>query len=82
MMIVKYANPPSNCDICSVRITDVFIDGRTKFGQWGSMCPKCHWAHGLGLGTGRGQAYRKVRDGSYLKISDDDNEQAKNSRRL
>ncbi len=48
---------PSSCDICSGSITKVFIDGRTKMGPWGILCPRCHKSHGCGLGTGKGQKY-------------------------
>lgn len=48
---------PSNCDICDCKITDTFIDGRTRMGPWGNMCPTCHVSHGIGLGTGKGQKY-------------------------
>jgi len=51
---------PANCDICGNSLTSpnlYFIDGRTKDGPWALMCTQCHYMHGVGLGTGRGQKY-------------------------
>lgn len=35
--------------------TPATVDGRTSTGQWANMCGRCHDAHGVGLGTGKGQ---------------------------
>lgn len=48
---------PFKCDICSQKPKGHFIDGKTKFGPWGIMCPNCHSLFGCGLGLGRGQKY-------------------------
>ena len=49
--------PPQACDICKCGLAHTFVDGKTVRGPWGIMCLKCHGAHGVGLGTGRGQRY-------------------------
>jgi hypothetical protein len=51
--------PPAECDICGNTIIDEFIDGKTLFGPWATMCPTCHKEHGVGCGTGKGQRYEK-----------------------
>lgn len=45
------------CDVCHGLLPAIFIDGKTKIGPWGILCPKCHLNIGVGLGTGRGQKY-------------------------
>lgn len=58
-----------NCNICKLPITTHFIDGRlTGYTTWAIMCPKCFEDYGAGLGTGRGQLYKKQPDGKYMKI--------------
>ena len=54
------SDPPKQCDICKGGIFNVFIDGKVMRGGWAIMCPICHRVLGNGLGTGRGQAYKKV----------------------
>ncbi len=49
--------PPTNCDLCRVKLSGKFVDGRTAFGPWAIMCSGCHRDQKIGLGTGRGQAY-------------------------
>ena len=51
-------------------ITDEFIDGRTVSGSWAFMTPRNHYDRGVGLGTGRGQLYKKQQDGRFLKVED------------
>ena len=58
---------PETCDICGLPIEKVFIDGATRFGVWGSMCPSCHVLDGRGLGVGRGQKYELADDGAWHK---------------
>lgn len=62
---------PSNCDACSMELTDKFYDAKTKFGPWGNLCPACHTnGPGLGkVGTGLGQGYTKQDDGRWLKTA-------------
>jgi hypothetical protein len=52
------------------KITDMFIDGKTKQGPWATMTPKSFKQHGAGkLGTGYGQKYEKQKeDQKWLKI--------------
>ncbi len=58
---------PDKCDIGMEPITDVFVDGATRFGPWGCLCPSCHAQYGYGLGVGRGQLYQLQSDGKWLK---------------
>jgi hypothetical protein len=51
---------PEACDICNrpIAAEKFFVDGKTKMGPWGIMCPHCFASHGYGLlGTGIGQKY-------------------------
>jgi len=53
-------DPPDRCDLNpSHKIEDTFVDGATDRGPWANMCPKCHRAHGRGIGQGQGQRYEK-----------------------
>jgi hypothetical protein len=59
------------CDIPGCDVTDLtaFVDGKTRLGPWGNMCPGCWIEHGVGrLGTGFGQRYEKQADGRFLKV--------------
>lgn len=49
-------------------ITDEFVDGKTAMGPWAIMSPASFSEFGLGLGTGRGQKYRRQADGRWLKV--------------
>jgi hypothetical protein len=49
-------------------ITDEFIDGKTKHGPWAILAPITYRRHGVGLGLGRGQRYKKQEDGKWLKV--------------
>lgn len=59
--------PPTHCELCRNKLDRTFIDGKTRMGPWGIMCPACHGGHGYGLGSGRGQKY-KLTDGVYVKV--------------
>jgi hypothetical protein len=48
-------------------IDDEFIDGRSRQGPWGIMTPKEWQLHGVGLGQGFGQCYKRQPDGRWLK---------------
>lgn len=52
---------PEHCDICKTKLVNLveFIDGATVLGSWAIMCHPCHHRYGRGLGTGRGQLYRR-----------------------
>lgn len=48
------------CDFCSKDAREInpkFYDGKTKRGPWALMCAVDFFKHGIGLGTGKGQAY-------------------------
>lgn len=49
----------STCNMCGSIIANTFIDGKTKKGYWAIMCPECFKKYGIGLGTGKGQRYKK-----------------------
>ena len=57
--VMWIGSKPDKCDLCADTITDVFIDGKTVYGPWGILCPKCHKKFGMGLGLGRGQKYSR-----------------------
>ena len=47
------------CQLCQRKV-QLFVDGKTKTGQWADMCLPCHTKNGIGLGTGKGQKYREI----------------------
>lgn len=52
---------PKICQICHDFIKDEFIDGLLRIkGQWAIMCISCHRQHGVGIGIGYGQYYKRV----------------------
>lgn len=56
----RWTSPiPKNCDFCHKSLKDekVFVDGRTRSGPWAIMCSVCYDTVGVGIGTGKGQAY-------------------------
>lgn len=57
------------CDLCGAKLTRVFIDGKTRSGQWADMCPTCHLFEGLGIGVGVGQKY-VLKKGIWMKVQD------------
>lgn len=60
--------PPELCDLCCRPLGNTFVDGATKpQGRWGCLDLKCHRVHGVGVGTGKGQVYRRQDDGRWLK---------------
>ena len=61
-------SPPTKCDICKKPTKDYFADARTKMGPWGILCLQCLKDHGVGIGTGKGQTYRKDENGDFIKI--------------
>jgi hypothetical protein len=66
--VIWIGNPPEQCDLCGAGLEDVFYDAKTHGGPWGFLCVRCFKAHGIGLGMGRGQKYR--RNGSrYEKVA-------------
>lgn len=57
-----------SCDMCSTKIRDTYIDGKTTMGPWGNMCVRCHGFYGVGLGTGKGQRYQLQPSGKWAKM--------------
>lgn len=54
---------PASCQVSGRPLTDAFVDGRMRRGgRWAIMHPDCHAEEGVGLGTGRGQLYRRAGD--------------------
>ncbi len=65
---VQIANP-----VCQIRpehretVLDEIIDGRLAgTTMWGWMCPDCHSRYGIGLGTGKGQRFKRLSAGSVI----------------
>lgn len=57
----RWTGPIPNCDFCGRPGSDGgFVDGKTSLGSWAHMCLRCYAAHGVGLGTGRGQEYDRT----------------------
>lgn len=50
---------PTHCDLCGRTLSrsGIYVDGKTKFGAWATMCSGCHLDHGGKLGAGFGQKY-------------------------
>lgn len=59
---------PNRCELNGETIKDEFVDGALRNGVWGILCPECHKNFGVGLGTGRGQRYKKREDGKFVKV--------------
>ena len=57
---VRVATFP-DCDFCQQEVAPgewvnkARYDGKTRFGPWANMCERHFRAHGVGLGTGKGQ---------------------------
>lgn len=49
-------------------IKNEFIDGRTNMGPWALMSKNSFRQHGVGIGQGKGQLYRKESNGQWKKI--------------
>ena len=58
----------TKCDFCGREIADTLVDGVTTGGAWAVMCPRCFKIHGVGLGTGCGQQYKKDNSGEFVKV--------------
>ena len=57
---------PVKCDICKMAFGDTMFDSNTVHG-WANVCKTCFHFYGQGLGTGRGQKYKKQADGRWMK---------------
>ena len=53
----------ASCDLCKIKLNskDFFIDGKIKNsgGKWGNVCLNCFEEHGIQIGKGIGQLYKK-----------------------
>lgn len=49
-------------------IKDEFIDGKTRMGPWALMSKNSFKQHGVGIGQGKGQLYKKESNGQWKKI--------------
>ena len=66
-----WLSPISSCPFCKKDLIklDYFIDGATTQGPWALMCKPCHIDHGVGLGLGLGQMYKKnEEDNIYYQV--------------
>jgi hypothetical protein len=64
----KWTGGNPECAFCRTRVIG-FIDGKTRRGYWALMCPQCFLQEGVGVGTGRGQAYLlNMVTGEYEKV--------------
>lgn len=67
---VYWSGPaPVVCDHCDRPISGAFIDGRTKFGLWASLCNGCHQEVGIGVGPAKGQRFERQANGAWLKVA-------------
>ena len=67
MVINWMGDNPDICQLCSTKIEDVFVDGKTQGGPWVVMCTVCALSKGVGLGIGKGQLYEKKAE-TFVKI--------------
>ena len=67
-----YSNPSDACDACGCSLTQraFFVDGRLR-GQimFASLCAKCFFEKGEGIGWGQGQVYQREPDGQWLLVA-------------
>lgn len=62
----------TDCGCCSKKDLPELVDGKTKMGPWAVMCLDCHKRYGVGLGTGKGQQYKRAGSGAetkYVKVA-------------
>ena len=58
-----------SCNYCHKLEPLYLYDAKTHDGRWALMCSWCFKDHNSsGLGTGRGQCYKRQDDGRYLKV--------------
>jgi hypothetical protein len=69
--LTAHPDPPENCDHCARQISKFgfFVDGNTTSGLWSNMCPSCYAEHGIGIGWGVGQLYRKRNSVQWVCIA-------------
>lgn len=56
---------PKQCDVCSGEFGSVMYDAKIQ-GMFGCVCHGCFKAYDGKLGTGKGQKYKKTKDGFLL----------------
>lgn len=68
---VYWQGAVGECDGCGWDLNkeSEFYDAKTKHGPWGTLCAKCFDILGIGVGTGRGQHYRRQEDGKFKKVA-------------
>lgn len=59
--------PPSSCDACLGDLNNTFFDAKLKGHGWAIVCQECFNERGIGLGTGKGQQYRK-KNNEWVKV--------------
>ena len=64
-MTTIFVPTPKNCDICKGTLGSVMYDARVA-GAWGCTCHACFTAHGGKLGMGKGQKYKRTKEGFAL----------------
>jgi len=67
--VIKFLNPPKECDNCKKDFGRIMYDARTVYGPWGCFCQNCFDTICMGLGTGLGQQYKKNDQGEWIKVA-------------
>ena len=47
----------NHCDICKEQLNGNYVDGKTIYGYWATLCESCHKKIGIGFGPGKGQLF-------------------------
>ena len=66
--MTKWSGDIKTCDMCKGSFGTVMYDCSTRYGAWGNLCHACWTSEGKPLGLGRGQKYKKQKDGTWLKV--------------
>lgn len=67
--LIYYSNAPEACDICKRSLADekFMIDGEVEgHSAWANMCEDCFHKHGVKIGWGYGQLYKRDTNGWLL----------------
>ena len=67
MKVRYFSAETTELDDFGVKLGDVVYDGRTKMGPWAMMSQASFKKYGVGLGTGKGQKYRRNEEGHFIK---------------
>lgn len=58
---------PSHCDVCGGKLGSVMYDAKIQ-GMFGCVCHSCFTSCGGKLGIGKGQKYKRTKEGfEYVK---------------